>query len=208
MVEETKCDWAESLFEVLIAIDRDQCPHGLYGIRRALTPDDSSVLLPYGRAFTRKLFDRLFAQHSIERRRFSDHPPSFVFFHDGAMQTKVMLTIWDDATTKVRKFGKSYRLDSGASKAGRDSRDELRKLLPKLHRAVGDPGGKDGSAHDARGILLIDHFTGQHLRDDFPDHEFLQRYDISYLSRTWNDRYDRGFKTSLHLWKPAVRETV
>ena len=108
MVEDAKCDWAESLFEVLNAIDRDQRPHGLYGIRSELTPADASVLLPYRRVFTRRIFDHLFEQHAITHRRCSDHPQSFIFHHDGAVRTKVMLTIWDDATTKVRKFGKSY----------------------------------------------------------------------------------------------------
>lgn len=114
---------------------------------------------------------------------------------------RVSLQIFDYATTKVRHYGSAFRLDRRHVKQHTEPAWDLESLVPKLRvDRYGTPS-----------ILLIAHFVSrkeiESILGKTTDPVFLDRYALAHDSRKWEDRYGRGFRTTLHLWAPRVDES-
>ena len=190
-----KIDWKKSLIESLKGIDRDQAPHGIYGMRQAYS---STKRLPsFQTLFCSPECRRVFIDHGFNHLR--NDKKGLHFDLEGG--TKVALYIADFADTKVRKFGSSYLLDKKNRKETLDEFSKLEKVLPKLWK---EDNRAFSSSNGLRSYLLIAHFQKKNefekIVTKVSSREFLERYRLSFLSEMWEDKYNRGFFTTISIW--------
>lgn len=121
------------------------------------------------------------------------------FAVDETLETEVR--VLDYASTKVRDFGSSYRLDLQNRKQSSEPEWNLERIVPKLAKRGRHGYRSETSSHS---ILLIAHAP---TRSDIHalvgrarDESFLKSYSISLVTREWEDRYGRDFHSALYLW--------
>lgn len=186
--------WQEQLVAELRAVDREQSPHGLYGLREAMKKGPRLPLL------ATLLFDKppetnLLQRLGIEGRANSYYSETACFtLPDG---TRVDLSILAHASTKVRHYGDSYVLDRVHGKKG-PAHPDLESVVPKLG------AGRGYAAKRMSALLFIVHapterqLTSVLGRAATP--EFMDRYRVSLVSDIWEDIYRRGFYSGIFLW--------
>ncbi len=190
-----KSGWQKVVLDGLEALDGQESPHGLYGLREAYSvegrrPSLAHLLGASGKTSVLRHagFQDLHSRFGSEKLRFRTEDG------DG-----VALQVLDYATTKVRQYGSAYRLDTHHGKLPTPPDWDLESLVPKL------PDGTPGT----RGILLVAHFaSGKELPDLLgrsTSPEFLSRHGVAHFSRGWEDRHGRGFLTAVLLWNSASR---
>jgi hypothetical protein len=195
-----KTPWQIAILDALEALDRKEEPHGLYGVRQAYStggrlPKLAHLLSSPGRTDILRCNGFRSTQS-----RFASHDIWFST-EDG---DNIVLQLLDYATTKVRHYGSSYRVDERHTKKPKEPDWELESLVPKLSTKQ--------RTCSIRGILLIVHYrqekelVGRLGRS--ADADFLGRYQVSHVSRCWQDRYRRDFSTAIHLWSAQKRACV
>jgi hypothetical protein len=187
--------WPTQLLDLLERVDAEEAPHGLYGIRRAYTPEGPlpSAAHVLGGPSMVNLFRRCGFSGGTSGRH-----SQVVSFTTGG--ETVWLQILDYATTKVRHFGSAFRLDKHHTKQSSEPRWDLETLVPKLTR--------QSRLYETQSLLLIAHFVSdsdlKKVLGKTVDPAFLDRYGLACHVRMWDDRYARGFRTALHLWVPQI----
>jgi hypothetical protein len=184
--------WQNRLLDSLEALDLQERPHGLYGLRQAYAVQGRLPTLAH--LFGSKGKTNVLRRSGLEgiQSRFGSHDLWFNA-EDGE---GIILRVLDWATTKVRHYGSAYRLDEHHGKPPRTPDWDLESLVPKL--------SSRGPGDYRHGILLVAHYaSGKELqkvlgRGDSPD--FLSRYKVAHFARGWEDRYGRGFRTAVRLW--------
>jgi len=184
--------WQIVILDALEALDQKEEQHGLYGIRRA---HSSSGRLP-------KLAHLLSSPGKTDILRCNGFRAIQSRFASGDLwfSTKtgecVVIQVLDYATTKVRHYGSTYRVDEHHTKKVKEPDWELESLVPKLSTKQ--------RIDSTRGILLVVHFRQEKevktLLGRSADQDFLGRYQVSHYGRGWQDRYGRDFSTAIHLW--------
>ena len=198
--------WQDEYLDEIRKLDQEQAPHGLYGMREMLANEfrkkGEKHLPPLS-----KLLGSKGTKTGIARRldwgagdnycwRFGKtSEEGFFFTLPGG--GSVHLRLETHASTKVRHYGDSYVLDKVHGKKPAESPEFLESAVPRVRKearsAVGVPG-----------LLFIAHihtprgFT--ELLGKTSDECLLERYGLSYHSRTWEDIHGRGFHTGLFLW--------
>jgi hypothetical protein len=109
--------------------------------------------------------------------------------------------VLDYASTKVRDFGSSYRLDRQNRKQSSEPEWSLERIVPKLAKRDRHGYHSETSSHS---IVLIAHAP---TRSDIHalvgrtrDNGFLMSYSVSLVTREWEDRYGRDFHSAMYLW--------
>ena len=189
-----KLCWQQALLDGLEALDHRESPHGIYGMRQAhsakgrlpslahllSSSSQTNVLRPSGLLGIQSRF-------GSDDLRFSAEGGEYV-----------SLQVLDWATTKVRHYGSTYRLDEHYGKKSRTPDWELESLVPKL--------SSSSRGVLTMGILVVAHYASakelQSLLGRGASPGFLSRYELAHFSRDWEDRYGRGFETAVHLWTP------
>ena len=197
-----KRHWSFALVEELKAIDAEEGPHGLYGLRESRrTGDRLPKLIPILEAPPIRLIRRIgAAQHTGS--------PSATYISFGVdHQRTVLVDLEDYADTKVRKFGSTYRLDKQSDVPARNTPD-FGTLLPRLAKRVSE---NHGNMTFSFGLLFIGHFAKQKdlhsFLDPFTGDEYLLRYGLGQAGDSWSDAHGRDFFTAIRIWyveqKPA-----
>ena len=188
--------WQILILDALEALDQQEEPHGLYGIRQAHSskgrlPKLAHLLSSPGKADILRCNGLRGTQS-----RFGS---SDLRFSTGSGEC-VVLEVLDYATTKVRHYGSAYRLDEYHTKPTTEPDWELESLVPKLSTKK--------RSNSTRGILLLTHFRHEKalncLLGRSTDPDFLGRYQVAHFKREWQDRYGRDFRTAMHLWTSPV----
>ena len=186
-----KTCWQKLLLDGLEALDRQESSHGVYGMRQVYSakgrlPSLAHLLSSSGQTNVLRPSEL----QGIQSRFGSD---DIRFSAEGG--ECVSLRVLDRATTKVRHYGSTYRLDEHHGKKPRTPDWELESLVPKL-------SGRSRGAL-IMGILLVAHYAWekelQSLLGRSANPQFLNRYGVAHFSRNWEDRYDRGFQMAIHL---------
>ena len=189
-----KLCWQKALLDGLEALDRQESPHGVYVMRQAHSskgrlPSLAHLLSSSGQ--TNVL--RPCGLQGIQSRFGSN---DLRFSAEGG--ECVSLQVLDWATTKVRHYGSTYRLDEHHGKKSKTPDWELESLVPKL--------SSSSRGVLTMGILVVAHCASakdlQSLLGRCASPEFLKRYEVAHFSRDWEDRYGRDFQTAFHLWTP------
>ncbi len=187
--------WANATIEELRALDREEAPHGLYGLREAY---QTKTWLPKLSAVLNE------PRVQFARRLGGASPPTR--FHGDALSLElpgqsVELKLRDYADTKVRKFGSAYRLDN-ASRVHHES-PSLPRELPKLAKRARE-ARKPSSIARSFGYLLIGYFRrerdGVELCHQATSPAFLERYGLAYIAESWPDIHGRDFQVMMSLW--------
>jgi hypothetical protein len=116
---------------------------------------------------------------------------------------RVNLTIARLAKIKVRKYGSSYRVDIHEQRAQRWAELELGSYISKVwHRA------KQSNIPGMEILLLIGfdkakNPLGQELLE-LQDSLHWEEKGVTYFSRTWDDKANRGFRVRLATWASFV----
>ena len=184
--------WQVVILDALAALDEKEGPHGLYGIRKA---HSTGKRLP-------KIAHLLSSPGSTDILRCNGFCAVQSRLDSGHLRfttrtgERVVLQVLDHATTKVRHYGSSYRVDEGHTKKPKEPDWELERLIPKLSTKQ--------RLDSTCGILLVAHFRQEKeiktLLGRSADQKFLRRYQISHFGREWRDRYGRDFCTAIPLW--------
>ncbi len=191
--------WQISFVDALLALDAAEAPHGLYGIRHARAgdaerwPTFAEILL-----FPKK--NNFFTQFGFVDIGSRARQNELTFLIDP--DHEVRLQALDHASTKVRRFGSSHRLDTHHHKTKTEPEWDLEKLVPKL-----DGPDRYGHRRDStvtRAILLLAHApTDRQLRaltGRATEEDFLRKYAVTLVSHEWKDRYERDFFSGIYLW--------
>lgn len=186
--------WQDDYLLEIRKIDRDQSPHGLYGMREALST--GKWLLPVA-----DLLGGEVPQTDVARRLGwpAGKPWSGNVTFTAPISESVSLRIETHASTKVRHYGNSYVLDKVHGKKVAEGPERVESAAPKLAKAARKQGNLATQcllfiAH----VPLPDRFD--HLLGKGTSHSFLDRYGLKFHSLTWPDIYDRDFHTGLFLW--------
>jgi hypothetical protein len=189
--------WATSIVSKLREIDREESPHGLYGLRHARKtgerlPKLSSILIGPSIRIVQRIGGALHPGS-----RFSDS----VSFGIKEPRT-INIRFSSYADTKVRKFGNEYRLDS-KTKVAHEPVPDFGSEVPKLAEAARGYYGKLDCARSF-GILFIGHFQKERdsvaLLEKAISPKFIERYGLSHTHTAWEDIHGRGFISMIHLW--------
>jgi hypothetical protein len=182
--------WPIQILDALEALDREEVPHGLYGLRQAYASKRRIPTLAHLFSSTGKA--SILARNGFEGIQ-TRSTSADIYFSTGGGES-VGLHVLEYATTKVRHYGSTYRLDKHYAKKSKDPNWELESLVPKLSK----------NRISTRGILLLAHFQNNEQlekvlgRSTEPD--FLSRYHVTHTVREWQDRFGRDFRTAVHLW--------
>lgn len=181
--------------EELRRVDRDEAPHGLYGLRHARQkgerlPKLPAILTGPGVRLVQRIGGSLHA----------GRPGSDCFsFGLGGART-VVIRLRSHADTKVRRFGSAYRLDKKTDILHEPVPD-MASEVPKLAQYVRADHGRFVYSY---GILFIGHFgaerDGLSLLGRSVSPEFVARYDLTHVASSWRDAHGRDFCTMIHLW--------
>jgi hypothetical protein len=185
--------WEDQFLDEICKVDREQSPHGLYGmpdvLRKSPRPAHLAELLGGSRLSI-----------CIARR--------LGWTHFGAKQDSlhfqlpegesVRLNFISYASTKVRRYGDTYVLDKVHGKHPGNGPD-LSSLLPRLQNH------KPYRSDQFTALLFVAYVTAARefdtlLGEDGTSQSFLDRYRIQFNSRTWEDVHHRHFHTGLFLW--------
>ncbi len=192
-----KLCWQILLLDCLESLDRQESPHGIYGLRQAYSTNGRLPTLAH-------LFSSAGSTNILrpcglkgKQSRYDSDDLRFGLVTGECISLRVL----DYATTKVRLFGSAYRLDDHQTKKSEQPNWDLESLIPKL------PASSQGAL--SMGILLVIHYPlGEIMsvlgRSTNP--EFLSRYQVAHFDRLWEDRHKRGFQTALHLWTPQTQQ--
>jgi len=189
--------WPTALVEELQKIDREETPHGLYGLRRARqTGPRLPKLISILTSPPIRLVQR--TGGALAPRRSANDTLSFGL--DNARQVRINL--FDYADTKVRKFGNAYQLDKQTSVSHEPPVDLISELPKLAAKARVNYGTK--SPPYSFGLLFIAHFQKEKdslaLLEKAISPQFLNRYGLSRLAAAWDDTHGRHFHTTIHLW--------
>ena len=184
--------WQDALLTAILEIDREQAPHGLYGMRHALSGSDRPI------PFAKLLGGNMLSPNVPERLGFKPETARWDSFSFSISdEDRVLITVDTVATIKIRKFGPTYRIDRHHGKHPAKREDEpyvSEKMLSRLGR----------SALDIGCYLLIAHARDKDefaiLLGEADRPRFCERHKLSYHCREWLDRYNRGFYSGLFLW--------
>jgi len=198
--------WQDDFLDEIRKVDQAQSPHGLYGMREALA-DEFRKKGAQGLPPMSKLLGSPDPRTGIAHRlgwnpgehRFwklgDTFEESFSFTTPTARRVKLRLET--HASTKVRHYGDSYVLDKVHGKKPAERPDFLESAVPEVRKEA-------HTAIDTPGLLFIAHIHTPRgfaeLLGKTSDTAFLERYSLSFHSRTWEDIYGRGFHTGLFLW--------
>lgn len=115
----------------------------------------------------------------------------------------VSMSLETHASTKVRLYGGAYVMDKVHGKKPAESPDLLESSVPKVGR-----NARAGAETPA--LLFIAHIHTprgfQELLGKTNSDAFLDKYGLSFHSRTWEDIHGRRFHTGLFLWTPAAED--
>jgi hypothetical protein len=199
-----KAHWAQALVQELRQVDREEAPHGLYGLRKsrqadARLPNLAHIFVapPIG------LLKRLGAGLQGGQRGNGVSMDGFRFCMEGPRCVSIGIETYAD--TKVREFGDSFRLDKRSLPADRPPPD-LRKLLPALVKRLSPESMRWASERRASsfGLLFIGHFAKQKdllaLIQPVTVPEYLSKHALLYRGDIWQDGYGRDFWSTLQLW--------
>lgn len=185
--------WQEKMVAELRVIDREQAPHGLYGMREALK--ERSWLYPLATLLFKKP-----PETNLHRRL--GFKATTESYDDWANFTapdnaRVHLTLLTHATTKIRHYGGSYILDKvHGKKAG--PHPDLESIVPKLTGQQGFP------TTTVNALLFVAHAPTERklmaVLDRAATPEFMGRYGVSLVCEVWEDIYQRGFHSGIFLW--------
>lgn len=190
-------DWQTRLLDALIALDQEESPHGLYGLREAHSTDPRQL-----RSWEYILWSP--AATDFVRRHGFGPPPGHRLGRSllsiegtGAVSIKIL----NLASTKVRCFGSAYRLDKATPQREFDPDWDISRELTHLWKSKSRYGF---SPRKTRSVLLISHAAKiQNVHEflgDVRSVSFLQRYHLELHERDWSDHYDRGFESGIFLW--------
>lgn len=189
--------WPTTLLQRLEALDVSEAPHGLYGIRWAYSSGDHFPQLAHVLASNKRagFFPKHYGTSGSQNQNYDS-----VVFCDPSNAVVVSLTMEDLATTKVRKFGSSYRVDLKHRKESECQVDVRRLVRRSVRHSMSD------GIHSVGALLLIAHTTDENeltsLLGDYGESDFLKRYGMQRHTLEWKDRFGRGFLTTLNLWVP------
>jgi hypothetical protein len=202
--------WQDDFLDEIRQVDREQAPHGLYGMRMVLAEEFREkqekgfpplARLLGGRDPRTGIAQRLgwIAGGGRSWRSTKNYQQALSFTFPGAGE--VMLRLEGHASTKVRHYGNSYALDKVHGKKPEESPEFLESVVPHLRKhaklARTTPGLRF-IAHVQKARSFVD------LLGKTADAVFLERYGLSFHSRTWEDIHGRGFHTGLFLWVADV----
>lgn len=185
--------WENLFLDEILKIDREQSPHGLYGMPEVLSKSQRP-------AYLAELLGGRRPSTCVARRLDWSH---FGARHDGLHfelpgGESVRMSFISYASTKVRRYGDTYSLDKVHGKQPGPGPD-LSSLIPKLQNQ------SPYRSTNSTAILFIAYVTTARefdtlLGKDGNSPPFLDRYQIHFTSRTWKDVHDRDFHTGLFLW--------
>jgi hypothetical protein len=203
-----RAHWAEIFLGRIRSLDQSESPHGLYGIRRAYNPNGPLPTLAHVLASDKKA--GFFSNHYDTSGRQNPlwNTVTFVAENDGAIQTSIVvsLTIDDFATTKVRKFGASHRIDPRNRKESLE-RPNIGRLVRKAVQL------KDRFPVKCMNALFFLLHTATEAEaaqifGRYGEALFLARYGIERHSLRWNDELGRDFVTTATIWSPNAEAKV
>ena len=189
--------WQDRFLDGLVALDIEESPHGLYGIREAYATDakplpslEHILWSPHGADFVR-------------RHGFSEPPQTRIRRSHLILERDqiVSVNILNLASTKVRRFGSTYLLDKSTKKREFEPDWDIIKELTHLSKTSRLAFRSDLRS---RALLLIAHAPRLEAVHEFLAEvriaTFLDRYELAFCEREWLDQYGRGFSTGLYLW--------
>ncbi|MCW1923016.1 hypothetical protein OKA05_10670 [Luteolibacter arcticus] len=186
--------WQDDYLLEIRKIDRDQSPHGLYGLREVLSPGK------WLWSQTKVLGGEIPETNVAGRLGWGRQPPvgeSISF--TAPLSAEVILEVESHASTKVRHFGNSYLLDKVHGKKVEEGSEILESAVPKLAKSARIYGGTVTHC-----LLFIAHVPSPERFDRLlgktNSEAFLDRYSLTLHSLMWKDIYDRDFHTGLFLW--------
>lgn len=188
-----KTHWAEAIVQELRQVDREEAPHGLYGLRQsrqvgARLPNLAHLLVapPI----------RLLKRAGVSQRSDSISAEYFSFGAEGPRN--VLVDIETHADTKVREFGDTFRLDKRSRPTGRPAPD-LQRNLTVLSKRLQENHGRETYSF---GLLFIGHFAKRKdllaLVQPVTAPEFLERHALLHCGEV--DGYGRDFWSAIQLW--------
>jgi hypothetical protein len=182
----------------LLDLDARESPHGLYGIREAHKYPEKRRLPTFAEVISNKDEEQDFVCR-LGYGSMGGDPRSNQLGFDAGAEGKVHLQILQHASTKVRHFGTGYQLDRHHGKKFVVPEWDLEQLVPGLRKSL-----RESRWFDSMALLLIAHTkTPREMRETLrrsTESDFLKRYGIHLLKTEWQDRYGRGFHTTLCLW--------
>ena len=186
--------WQDDYLLEIRKIDRDQSPHGLYGLREALSPGKG--LLSHAKI----LGGQIPETNAAGRLGWGQRPPiGETIRFTAPLSVEVSLEIESHASTKVRHFGNSYLLDKVHGKKVEEGSGILESAVPKLAKSARTYGGRGTLC-----LLFIAHVPSpgrfDRLIGKAGGEAFLNRYNLTLHSLVWKDIYGRDFHTGLFLW--------
>jgi hypothetical protein len=190
--------WQDDFLDEIRKVDREQAPHGLYGMREALADEfrkknESWLPLP-GRMLGASDPRTGIAKRLGWTARHGYH--GTISFNPPGKRT-VTLRVETHASTKVRHYGDGYVLDKVHGKKPAENPDLLESTVPQIRKEA-------RSAVDTPGLLFMAHIHTPRgfaqLLGKTREATFLERYGLSFHSRTWEDIHGRGFHSGLFLW--------
>lgn len=189
-------NWTDHFLDKLLELDAAEAPHGLYGIRQAYfgggrLPTLAEVLSSPKRA------------DFLGRCGFQRGPSwgcdRSVLRFSPAEGFDVRLRAIDFASTKIRQYGNTYRLDKAHGKPAAEKSAGIELALTDLQR--------DARPSQGEAILFVAHFVRDQeletLLSRAADPSYRQRYGVSYAERRWADKA-RGFQSIAALWWAAA----
>lgn len=187
--------WAGRLVFELRQVDRDEAPHGLYGLRENRRQGDRLPKLPFILAAPPI---RLLRRIGVTQHVGEPAADSLGFGVEGPRN--VLLEFFSYADTKVRRFGDTYRLDKQGEPFDRAVPD-LKSGLARLGRRVLE---KHGRFTYSFGLLFIGHFSRERdvggFVDDVCATDFLRKHGFLHVGESWADVHGRDFWSTLHIW--------
>lgn len=192
--ESSAATWQCEFLQEVRKIDREQAPHGLYGMREVLKTGKwlpSLACLLGGEVPETHVAGRLGWKSPVPRRE-------WLLFTTPAAEPVVM-EVLTHASTKVRHFGNTYLIDKVHGKKVEEGPEMLEGAVPKLAKAANRVGNKTTAS-----LLFVAHVPSparfQRLLGKTGDDAFLNRYGLQLHRMTWEDIHGRDFHTGLFLW--------